>query len=79
MSRPSRNVDALLLRAGRELYPETGAAGLSIRKVAERAGVNLGMFHYHFRTKEAFVRQLLQALAGWTLRLRPPARIARVG
>jgi len=25
------------------------------------------------------VRQLLQALAGWTLRLRPPARIARVG
>ena len=62
MSRPSRNVDALLLRAGRELYPETGAAGLSVRKVAERAGVNLGMFHYHFRTKEEFVRQLLQSI-----------------
>lgn len=62
MPRPSRNVDALLLQAGRELYPETGAAGLSVRKVAERAGVNLGMFHYHFRTKEAFVRQLLQSI-----------------
>jgi len=62
MSRPSRNVDALLLTAGRELYPETGAAGLSIRKVADRAKVNLGMFHYHFRTKEQFVRQLLQAI-----------------
>ncbi len=62
MSRPSRNVDALLLTAGRELYPATGAAGLSIRKVADRAKVNLGMFHYHFRTKEQFVRQLLQAI-----------------
>jgi len=62
MPRPSRNVDALLLKAGRELYPETGAAGLSVRKVVDRAGVNLGMFHYHFRTKEEFVRQLLQAI-----------------
>lgn len=62
MPRPSRNVDALLLNAGREIYPETGASGLSIRKIADRAGVNLGMFHYHFRTKEQFVRQLLQAI-----------------
>jgi len=60
--RPSRNVDALLLKAGRELFPHTGAAGLSVRKVADRAGVNLGMFHYHFRTKDEFVRRLLQQL-----------------
>lgn len=62
MARPSRNVDAQLLKAGRELYPETGAAGLSVRKIAERAGANLGMFHYHFGSKEQFVRQLLQTL-----------------
>lgn len=62
MPRPSRNVDALLLAAGRELYPSTGAAGLSVRKVAEQAGVNLGMFHYHFRSKDAFVRALLLSL-----------------
>ena len=62
MPRPSRNVDALLLKAGRELFPQTGAAGLSVRKVAERAGVNLGMFHYHFGTKDEFVRRLLQQL-----------------
>ncbi len=62
MPRPSRNVDAQLLAAGRELYPATGAAGLSVRKVAERAGVNLGMFHYHFGNKDAFVRTLLQSL-----------------
>lgn len=62
MPRPSRNVDALLLAAGRELYPRTGVAGLSVRKLAERAGVNLGMFHYHFGSKDAFVRALLQSL-----------------
>jgi AcrR family transcriptional regulator len=62
MTRPSRNVDELLLQAGRELLPETGCRGLSIRQVAERAGVNLGMFHYHFKTRENFVRTLLQQL-----------------
>jgi AcrR family transcriptional regulator len=58
--RPSRNVDQLLLQAGHELLPETGVRGLSIRQVAERAGVNLGMFHYHFKTKDVFVRAVLQ-------------------
>jgi len=62
MPRPSRNVDERLLAAGRELYPDAGAAGLSIRRIAERAGANLGMFHYHFRTKDQFVRRLLQSM-----------------
>ncbi len=62
MPRPSRNVDALLLKAGRELFPQTGAAAMSVRKVAERAGVNLGMFHYHFGNKDEFVRRVLQQL-----------------
>jgi len=62
MPRPSRNVDASLLAAGRELYPTTGAAGLTVRKVAERAKANAAMFHYHFGTKDAFVRTLLQEL-----------------
>lgn len=60
MGRPSRNVDALLLQAGRELFPRFGAAGLSVRRLAARAGVNPGMFHYHFGTKDAFVARLLQ-------------------
>jgi len=61
MPRPSRNVDQLLLAAGHELLPQTGVRGLSIRQVTERAGVNLGMFHYHFKTKDTFVRALLDA------------------
>ena len=61
MPRPSRNVDQLLLKAGRELLPATGVRALSIRQVAERAGVNLGMFHYHFKTKDVFVRAILES------------------
>lgn len=62
MARPSRNLDRALLAAGRELLPARGCAGLSVREVAEAAGVNLGMFHYHFKTREAFLRALLQSL-----------------
>lgn len=60
MPRPSQNVDQLLLDAGLELLPQTGCAGLSVRKLAEHAGVNLGMFHYHFKNKDTFIRAVLQ-------------------
>lgn len=62
MARPSRQVDAQLLAAGRALLPECGIAGLSVRRVVAHAGVNLGMFHYHFASKEAFVRAVLQGV-----------------
>ena len=62
MPRPSRNLDRALLDAGRELFPRRGCAGLSVREVAEAAGVNLGMFHYHFKTREAFLHALLQGV-----------------
>ncbi|WP_280153141.1 TetR/AcrR family transcriptional regulator [Piscinibacter sp. XHJ-5] len=60
MPRPSQNLDVALLQAGRELFPRAGCAGLSVRAVAEQAGANLGMFHYHFKTKDNFLRTLLQ-------------------
>lgn len=60
MARPSRDLDKVLLAAGRELLPRRGCAGLTVREVAQLAGVNLGMFHYHFRTREAFLRAVLQ-------------------
>lgn len=59
MARPSRNIDQALLDAGLALLPETGTRNLSIRQITERADVNLGMFHYHFRTKENFIRAVL--------------------
>lgn len=60
--RPSRNLDRALLAAGRELFAIRGCSGLAIREVAEAAGVNLGMFHYHFKSREAFLRALLQSV-----------------
>ncbi len=60
MSRPSRNTDARLLKAGRDLLPQTGVSGLNVRQVAKKARVNLGMFHYHFKTKDVFARRVLQ-------------------
>jgi AcrR family transcriptional regulator len=60
MPRPSRNLDQALLAAGRALFPARGCAGLSLREVADAAGVNLGMFHYHFGSREAFLRALMQ-------------------
>ena len=60
MPRPSRHLDRALLAAGRELLPVHGCAGLTIRQVSDAAGVNIGMFHYHFRTREAFLRAVMQ-------------------
>ena len=60
MTRPSANLDRKLIAAARELLPERGLSGLSVREVARRAGVNAGMFHYHFKTKDAFLRRVLQ-------------------
>ena len=62
MARPSGNIDQRLLDAGMALLPELGCRGLSARKLVEHAGVNLGMFHYHFRSKENFIRTLLTRL-----------------
>lgn len=62
MPRPSRNIELALLQSGRELYPKLGSARLSIRALAEHAGVNMGMFHYHFKSKDAFLRRLLAGI-----------------
>ena len=62
MARPSQNIDQALLDSGLALLPQTGTRNLSIRQVVEHANVNLGMFHYHFRTKENFVRAVLERM-----------------
>ena len=62
MVRPSQDVDKELLRAGRALYPALGCAGLSVRRVAQEAGANPAMVHYHFGSKEGFLRALFEAM-----------------
>jgi AcrR family transcriptional regulator len=62
MPRPSRQLDQALLRSGRALFAAHGCDGLSQRLVAEHAGVQPGMFHYHFKNKDGFLAALLQQL-----------------
>jgi AcrR family transcriptional regulator len=62
MPRPSQHIDRALLASGRALYPAGGCTGLSVRALAEHAGVNQAMFHYHFKSKDAFLRTLLQQM-----------------
>lgn len=64
MARVSTHTDQKLIRAARELLPETGFSRLTLRAVAARAGVNLGMFHYHYANKRAFVQGVLEATYG---------------
>lgn len=58
MTRPSRHTDQKLIRAALALLPTTGYTRLSMRAVAAKAGVNLGMFHYYFKNKEEFTRRV---------------------
>jgi AcrR family transcriptional regulator len=62
VARPSQHLDRTLLASGRALFAEAGCAGLSVRQLAGHAGVSPGMFHYHFASKDEFLRTLLQQL-----------------
>ena len=60
MTRPSTNIDKKLLQAGKDLIPKTGFSGLKVRDVAKKAGANLGMFNYHFGTKDKYIEILIK-------------------
>jgi len=49
-----------LLAAGRDVLRAHGFRGLTIRAVAAAADANLGSFVYHFGTRDAFVRALIE-------------------
>lgn len=54
------NADQRLIQTALEMAHHSSLSGLKLRDVAKKAGVNLGMFHYHFKTKDAFIRRVLQ-------------------
>ena len=60
MSRPSQNTDLKLIRSGVKLLKKKGVSGLVLRDVAKDAKVNLGMFSYHFKGKDAFAKTVLK-------------------
>ncbi len=62
MTRPSSNIDTLLFENGTKLLLEVGFDKFSIRDLCKKSGVNLGMFHYYFKTKEHFIELLFEQI-----------------
>lgn len=62
MARKSSHADRKLISEGRRLLIKKGASSLSIRELADAAGVNLGMFSYYFRNKETFTQIILEEI-----------------
>ncbi|WP_074933598.1 TetR/AcrR family transcriptional regulator [Rhodococcus koreensis] len=51
-----------LIDAAREITAQHGVAALTIRGVAEAAGVSLGVVHYHFEDKEELLTEMGKSL-----------------
>src|SRR4051812_47172542 len=56
-------VRAALVEAGGELFASRGPARVSVREVAERAGVNHGLVHHYFGSKDGLLAAVLDQLA----------------
>lgn len=63
-SAPSLSTRERILEATLDLAGREGLATLTTRRVAEAAGVNLGLLHYHFSSKEDLVRETLGCFIG---------------
>ena len=64
MGRVSSNTDEKLIHAGVFLARKKGLKNFTVREVCSRSHVNLGMFHYYFKTRETFDAAVLKSLYG---------------
>ena len=62
MARPASGADIKLKAAGRRLLEAKGITGLGVREVCRLAGVNTGMFHYYFGSKDEFLHEVLKEM-----------------
>ena len=52
----------VLLEAGTELFSSLGFEGVSLRTIETQAGVQRGLVAYHFETKEAFWKKVVDSV-----------------
>ncbi|MEN0104088.1 MAG: helix-turn-helix domain-containing protein [Curtobacterium sp.] len=62
--RPGSETRAEILRVALELFTSRGYEGTSIRDIAEALGVTKSSLYYHFASKEAIIRALLDDRRG---------------
>jgi len=61
-------VRASLIAAASELFAGRGTASVSVREIADRAGVNHGLIHHYFRSKQGLIDATLGDLAAQAAR-----------
>ncbi|HSH45066.1 MAG TPA: TetR/AcrR family transcriptional regulator [Longimicrobiales bacterium] len=69
---------AQILAAASQVATDRGLEGLTIRRVAEVAGLSSGLIHFHFRSKAALLEALLDRLFETTGAFRVGPEIARI-
>lgn len=63
-----------LVEAATMLFAEQGISSTSVRRIAAVAGVNHGLVHRHFGSKEALLRAVMRKLAAEVIAAMPPER-----
>jgi TetR/AcrR family transcriptional regulator len=53
-----------LIATAQKLFEEKGYDGVRMRELSERAGVNKGLLHYYFKSKEAIFHEVFIRKAG---------------
>ena len=61
--RGRKNVEAKLIRAACALLSKRGPRALTVREVAQHAGVNHGQVHHYFKSKKGLLTAAMRALA----------------
>lgn len=61
--RGKQAVMAALIDAAAGLFAAKGPAQVSVREIADKAGVNHGLVHRHFGSKEGLLRAVMQGLS----------------
>src|SRR3954469_17851570 len=59
-TRPSKVTRSKIIKAAARIFAEDGYDGASVRRIVARADVNQAAINYHFGSKEALYRAVLQ-------------------
>jgi AcrR family transcriptional regulator len=57
---PAAGAPSAILLAAAQLFSERSPSKVTLREIAERAGVNYGLIHHYFGTKDAIVSELIR-------------------
>ena len=55
---------AAIIEAAREIFVEKGYAGARMQEIADAAGINKALLHYHFKSKEQLFQMILTETLG---------------